>query len=197
MYPSTMNNYRQVPDYRLYTDADLHARAHSINRKLFTERAVLIDREIINRTPVIARRRERFAAAIIDALIFFIGMLPFIVMVKKGIISGHPLLLMTYSIGWSVAILLVVHGYTLAAFSQTIGKYYLGIHIEMIEGGQASLMTVVAGRYLPMFILTTIPFVGGFFGLINVVFIFRKDKRCLHDLIAGTRVCVSKSPHYE
>ncbi len=33
-----------------------------------------------------------------------------------------------------------------------------------------------------------VPYVGGIYGLIDSLFIFREDRRCVHDLIAGTKV---------
>ena len=37
-------------------------------------------------------------------------------------------------------------------------------------------------------IITAVPFVGPLVGLIGILFIFRDDRRCLHDHLAGTRV---------
>ncbi|MBD3392455.1 MAG: hypothetical protein GF418_10265 [Chitinivibrionales bacterium] len=36
--------------------------------------------------------------------------------------------------------------------------------------------------------LQGIPILGSLFALINVLFVFREDHRCIHDLIAGTKV---------
>jgi len=37
-------------------------------------------------------------------------------------------------------------------------------------------------------ILRQFPFIGGIFWIVDVCFVFRNDRRCLHDLIAGTKV---------
>ena len=39
-----------------------------------------------------------------------------------------------------------------------------------------------------MWILGQLPLVGGFIGLIDALLIFREEKNCLHDDLAGTRV---------
>jgi uncharacterized RDD family membrane protein YckC len=39
-----------------------------------------------------------------------------------------------------------------------------------------------------MWALESIPLLGGLFSLVNVCFIFRDDRRCIHDLIADTIV---------
>ena len=43
-------------------------------------------------------------------------------------------------------------------------------------------------RYFPLAVIAQIPFAGGIFSLIDCLFIFREDRRCIHDLIAGTKV---------
>lgn len=41
---------------------------------------------------------------------------------------------------------------------------------------------------LPVYAIGSIPFLAALPSLIDVLFIFRKDRRCVHDLIAGTQV---------
>jgi hypothetical protein len=43
-------------------------------------------------------------------------------------------------------------------------------------------------RYLPVQVVGSIPVLGMFASLVDVLFIFRDDRRCVHDLIAGTQV---------
>ena len=43
-------------------------------------------------------------------------------------------------------------------------------------------------RLVPIHLISQVPFAGGFVGLADSLFIFRQDKRCIHDLIAGTKV---------
>jgi hypothetical protein len=37
-------------------------------------------------------------------------------------------------------------------------------------------------------LLPLVPFLGGLVALVDVLFIFGPSKRCLHDLVAGTKV---------
>jgi uncharacterized RDD family membrane protein YckC len=37
-------------------------------------------------------------------------------------------------------------------------------------------------------LIGAVPFVGFVYSLVDIFFIFRDDRRCLHDLIAGTKV---------
>jgi len=37
-------------------------------------------------------------------------------------------------------------------------------------------------------VIEAVPYVGGLFGLIDILFIFGDERRCIHDLMAGTKV---------
>ena len=50
-------------------------------------------------------------------------------------------------------------------------------------------------RYLPLMVVSVIPIpLIQIAGLIDALFIFRADRRCVHDLMAGTRVIVARTP---
>jgi uncharacterized RDD family membrane protein YckC len=71
---------------------------------------------------------------------------------------------------------------------QSLGKKWTGIRIELLAGGAVSFTTgVVLRNWVPKFI-GIVPYLGMLFQLVDVLFIFRDDRRCIHDLIAGTRV---------
>jgi uncharacterized RDD family membrane protein YckC len=72
---------------------------------------------------------------------------------------------------------------------QTLGKKMMGIKIARYpDGGSASLLHIILLRMLLMLILELIPFIGWIFGIVNYCFIFRSDRRMLHDYLAGTVV---------
>jgi uncharacterized RDD family membrane protein YckC len=88
--------------------------------------------------------------------------------------------------------LLVILGQSvlLALRSQTLGKLLLRIRIARHGAGGAPAgfaRTVVLRTWLP-FALRFIPLLGALFALVDVLFIFGEERRCLHDLIAGTQV---------
>ena len=73
----------------------------------------------------------------------------------------------------------------LATHGQTIGKRFLDIRIVSFETGQnAGFGANVVMRAWVKALLSAIPF----YGLVDVLFIFRDDQRTIHDLIAGTHV---------
>lgn len=81
----------------------------------------------------------------------------------------------------------IVNIHLLATRGQTVGKLVCRIRIMGSDGRPAGLWRILLRRELPFFI------VGGFqklalLLLVDVLFIFRRDRRCVHDLLADTIV---------
>ena len=88
-----------------------------------------------------------------------------------------------------LAIYLVLNGYLLSKHGQTIGKLLLGTRIVSVDTNEIlPLWKAFCLRYLPLAVSANLPIVGPFIVMIDSLFVFRKNKRCLHDLIAGTKV---------
>lgn len=144
-------------------------------------------------TQELASRWKRFGGALIDGLITLAVTLP--VMAITGVLKqtqqGHPMTIgqRVFFFIFSIAVFLVIQGYLLAKHGQTVGKKLVGSRIARITDGQIfSIGPLLGLRYLPLWVIYQIPFVGVIFSLADVLFIFRKDKRCIHDLIAGSQV---------
>jgi len=73
--------------------------------------------------------------------------------------------------------------------SQSVGKLLLRIQIVDIQNGQpGGPVRAFLLRALVPTMIEFIPLLGFVFWLVDTCFIFREDRRCIHDLIAGTRV---------
>lgn len=78
---------------------------------------------------------------------------------------------------------------------QTIGKRALGIRLVRSDGTLPSLSRVICLRTAVVGLMEAIPLVGLMVALLDCLFIFGKDRRCLHDLIADTWVVrVQRAP---
>lgn len=85
--------------------------------------------------------------------------------------------------------LLVVQVVMLSTRGQTIGKRLLGIRV--VRYPDASPAGFVHAWFLRNFVrglIQVLPWVGFLFFIVNCCFIFREDRRCIHDFIAGTKV---------
>jgi hypothetical protein len=70
----------------------------------------------------------------------------------------------------------------------------MSIRIENLDDTKAELSTIYLKRILPMQVVSIIPCGGQFIaGIVNPLFIFGKEKRCLHDYIAKTKVCYTNN----
>ena len=87
-----------------------------------------------------------------------------------------------------IGVFLLVNYHYLKTNGQTVGKKLLGIRIVDLDGNPPSMTRHLLPRYAVYFGIGYVPFVGGIFSIVNILFIFRKDKRCLHDLAAKTMV---------
>jgi uncharacterized RDD family membrane protein YckC len=144
----------------------------------------------------LAGRGERLGAAMLDGILMLSILFP--AMYAGGYFAAAmaaaerneqvPFLL---TLAWSAvgfAVFVAVQGWPLSRTGQTWGKKLLGIRIVTLEGAKPALTPLLLRRFLPVQVINLVPVLGGLANLVNVLLIFRADRRCGHDLIAGTRV---------
>ncbi len=94
--------------------------------------------------------------------------------------------------GSSFALFAAANGYLLATSAQTIGKRVVGTRIvNVADDGKPTLKKLLGVRYGAMWLVSVIPIAGDLFGLVDTLFIFRGDRRCVHDHLAGTKVVIA------
>ena len=107
-------------------------------------------------------------------------------------ISIAPFILIVYDasfirlLGFVALISFILLQFTfLARTGQTIGKRLRHIRIATAAARENGGFVInVLFRAIPGTVMHAIPFLN----LVDILFIYRKDRRCLHDLIAGTIV---------
>lgn len=76
----------------------------------------------------------------------------------------------------------------LNATGQTIGKKVLKTRIVTMDGKKPVIGDLIFKRYMFMNLIGIIPWVGSVVAVVDALMVFKADRRCLHDLIAGTQV---------
>ena len=84
---------------------------------------------------------------------------------------------------------MTINGYLLATAGQTIGKRLVGTRIVNVSDERIPrFLPLLGARYGITWLVGLIPGVGTVYGLVDALFVFRDDRRCVHDLFAGTKV---------
>jgi uncharacterized RDD family membrane protein YckC len=140
-----------------------------------------------------ASRWLRFAGAFIDSAIAMVIFFP--AQMWFGVYKNFPNVVQpsaVQTLGWAglgFVLWVALHGYFLARNGQTIGKRLVSTRVVSVATEEkASLTQLIVVRHLPIALAGAVPVVGGILPLVDALFIFGKDRRCLHDRIAGTRV---------
>lgn len=140
-----------------------------------------------------ASRSSRLWASLIDALLSLVILVP--LQYLSGVYQDFPKLTpppFPQSLLWAIAgvvLWLMLHGALLARSAQTIGKKALGIQVVNVSDGRPTPFSrLVFWRFIPLSLVAQLPYVGPLLSMVNILFIFRGDRRCVHDHIAGTRV---------
>ncbi len=148
-------------------------------------------------TPVaaaeLAGRLERLAAVLIDALM---GIIPGVAALAysgglEGVLKGQPLTTRQVLLvaGWSWGSFLAINSYLLFKRGQTIGKYLLDVRIVDLQGRIAPFWRVILLRYLLISaVASQLGVLGQLLSTADCLLIFQRSRRCLHDILAGTRV---------
>jgi len=148
----------------------------------------------------------RLGAHCLDTLTLFLGLLPSLVAfamiaAQASTATGEPAApedIPAEAIGaiaLTVLIWLALAGYNiylLATVGQTLGKKWMQIRIVTHPQGEnpgfaksfllRSFVNCLIGQFVPLY------------AIIDICFIFREDRRCLHDLIAETTVVGGNPP---
>lgn len=139
---------------------------------------------------VLATLGQRLGASLLDALTALGCMIP--LMVGFGAIEsstnewkGAGGLFVALG-GLALLGLIVYNVVLLTQRGQTLGKKWLDIRIVTVD--DQSNPGFVKAVLLRSFVNAIIANVVPFYGLVDICFIFREDRRCIHDLIAGTQV---------
>lgn len=145
----------------------------------------------------LANLGDRFAGAFIDGLVgAAVGIPLWGALFALGVINSFADMAkigLVYSISFGVLhyiIYMAIQWKFLAATGQTIGKRVAKTRIATMDGKKPDVYDLVFKRYGFVSVLGLIPMVGPFLIWADILVIFKKDRRCLHDLMAGTQVLV-------
>jgi uncharacterized RDD family membrane protein YckC len=138
---------------------------------------------------VLAERGARLGAKILDFVILIVCAIPGIVVLtisgRNDAIAAIGVILL----GLAILGLAAIQLYLISTRGQSIGKRIVGVRIVTVAGNQnpgfvkaGLLRTVVPG------FIGGIPYLGFLFSITDACFIFRDDRRCIHDLMAETKV---------
>ena len=135
----------------------------------------------------LAGRGRRLAAVIEDSLTLIPGFL--LVGLAAPEENGEALrdggqMMMVLAALYFLGIM-IYNIYLLSTKGQTIGRRAMKIRIvSFADNSNPGFASVFVMRVLVNGLLCIIPL----YGLLDILFIFRQDRRCIHDLIAGTHV---------
>lgn len=141
---------------------------------------------------------QRLGAAMLDSLVAMVvvGVPYFFAMFSMGMAEGKHQEGLTSGaqIGFAVAgigflALIIYNLVLLSTKGQTLGKKWLGIRIVTHPDCQnAGFVKAVILRGFVNGVIGAIPLIGLLYSITDIFFIFREDRRCIHDLIASTQV---------
>jgi uncharacterized RDD family membrane protein YckC len=139
----------------------------------------------------LAGRGARLLARIIDGLTSTILVGPgYGLIIFGGSTKNHVLLLAGIGLVTLGGLLLLgIQLYLLSTRGQTIGKKLMNVRIaDYLTNANPGLVKAFLLRAFVNGIICAIPFLGWTYSLVDICFIFREDRRCIHDLLAGTQV---------
>lgn len=128
---------------------------------------------------------QRFAGNLVDGLLMTIAWVPGAMVAPRYLGEEHlaiPALIVV-----PVLVLLGLQLWMLARHRASIGKRVMKARMTRPDGGEAPVWRIVLLRALPVAVLSAIP-VANLLTLVDVLFIFGKSRRCVHDYLGGTIV---------
>lgn len=147
---------------------------------------------------ILASRGTRFGAVILDNLLYAGCMVPAGIIMFVMLQSNPIQAMQEWSILMPVVLgilamlgLAIYQWYLISTTGQTLGKKWLGIKIVKMDGSDVDFVSGVVLRSWVIGFIGMVPYIGGCVGLLDALWIFGEEHRCLHDHIAGTKVVLT------
>jgi uncharacterized RDD family membrane protein YckC len=139
--------------------------------------------------PNLAERGDRFVASLVDNVLLVLPMFGAGVFgalsSRRGGSEGMAILL-----GVLGTVGVIGYQLALAQHGQSIGKRMRNLRVVRTDGSPVSLVRILLLRnFLP----AVIGSFCGIFGLIDALTIFGEERRCIHDMLADTKVVQATS----
>lgn len=136
----------------------------------------------------VAPIKPRIFACLIDLSVLVLALL----LANLALPRSHVNPLSILGVFVSIAIVLGVIVYQIALLSstgQTIGKRVMRLRIVNFSDASnpGFAKAVLMRSWLPS-LLSSIPYLGWVFWVVDNLYVLKKDRRCIHDLMAGTMV---------
>lgn len=148
---------------------------------------------------------KRFGAAVLDSLVAMVVTgVPYAVFMMSMVSTeknNQPPEFTPLAIGALVFLgvaslaLLITNLVLLTTRGQTLGKMWLGIRIVSHPGAEMpGFVKAVLLRGFVNGLISAVPCLGPLYALVDICFVFSDNRRCIHDLIAGTQVIEGNPP---
>ena len=170
----------------------------------------LVDATYVGTAVIAASRVKRLGAVLLDFTIFVVLQLSTVLLIdlvygtsvvqqawenasiqdfrwfKVNLLNGNSYI----GLGIDATVFLLINGYLLMKRGQSIGKYFFKIAIVNVETHKVQpIGRIVMLRYAPIYMLAVVMFFVYFLVfLVDALFVFRSNRRTLHDMMAGTTV---------
>ena len=183
--------YVQVPENAVYCDKQPQYESSTI-RSSFDHRINNSD-DFDLKDSHLADRITRLGAQLLDSLVALLMVLPGLLIMlsnESGSDNSAVGILVLFS---GIIFIVICQAYLLSTRGQTIGKRALRIKIvSNSDESNPGFFRIILLRGVAPAIIEYIPIVGSIFALVDIIFIFGKERRCIHDYFASTKVIVIK-----
>jgi len=131
-----------------------------------------------------ASRGMRARAAILDGLLVGAAVLP----AALARLSRDHASSFVWSSACALVALSIYQWVLVSTTGQSLGKRWVGIRVVFVDGSPVTFQSGVLLRSWVFAIVSAVPGLGYFVGVLDVLWIFGAERRCLHDYLAGTMV---------
>jgi len=133
----------------------------------------------------LANPGQRWIGAFLDQLFAILAAVPAIVAAAVFELGAFPVAGIALVVLGPLA---VIQFYSISTTGQSLGKKICKTRIVRLDGSPPGFLYGVVMRAWLFWAASAIPGIGSAIGLVDALLVFRADRRCLHDQVAGTRV---------
>lgn len=145
---------------------------------------------------VLASEYARLAALLIDGFVMTVAtILLALVLMPTGVLDSFEKTLevegpvsVIYQTIFGLIVYVGINGRMLATRGQSVGKRLMKVRIVDMNNNIPPLRKILLLRFFPIQALATVGSFGSLILIVDSLFVFRPDRRCLHDRLAGTQV---------